>query len=323
MGAVLPVGTSTSVRVPGSSANLGPGFDCLGIALGVSDDVDVTVVDEGLTVEVTGEGAGGVPLDEAHLVVRALRRGLDVAGVSAPGLHVRCVNRIPHSRGLGSSAAAAVGGLAAASGLVSAAGVAPRFGHDELIQLSSEFEGHPDNAAASVLGGAVVSWTEVADAGSAASGADSAAEASAGGCRYFARSIPLHDDLAVSAFVPAVESSTSVTRGLLPDSVARADAVFNVSRSALAVIALSRDPECLFAATQDRLHQHYRAPVMRPSAELVAGLRQMGLAAVISGAGPTVLVLRWKSLPPAAGELAARLGFSVVEPPIADGVSIV
>ncbi|MBE7194115.1 MAG: homoserine kinase, partial [Gordonia polyisoprenivorans] len=159
----LPEGISTRVRVPASSANLGPGFDCLGIALGIHDEVTVTTTDTGLTVEVIGEAAEQVPLDANHLVVRAILSGLAHAGFSVSGMHLRCVNVIPHSRGLGSSAAASVSGLAAASGLLAASGVAAPLTTDELVQLSSEFEGHPDNAAASVLGSAVVTWTERTD----------------------------------------------------------------------------------------------------------------------------------------------------------------
>jgi homoserine kinase len=145
---------TVKVRVPASTANLGPGFDALGMALGLYDTVEVTVTDGGVRVEVTGEGAGQVPTDESHLVVRALRAGVDALGVSLPGVFLRCHNAIPHARGLGSSAAAIVAGVAAAYGL------AGKPLDEHALQLAAEFEGHADNAAASLYGGLVLAWQE-------------------------------------------------------------------------------------------------------------------------------------------------------------------
>ncbi|MFW0797447.1 homoserine kinase [Gordonia sp. CPCC 205515] len=304
--AVLPVGLYARVRVPASSANLGPGFDCLGIALGLYDELIVETTAAGIEVEVEGEAADEVPKDGTHLVARAVARGLHYAGVRAGGLKLRCVNTIPHSRGLGSSAAAAVSGLAAASGLLAEAGVRARFDDAELVQLSAEFEGHPDNAAASVLGSAVVTWTEFDPAGD----------------RYHARRLVAHPDITATVFVPDTESSTSHTRGLLPDSVPRADAVFNVSRAALAVVALTADPTALNAATADRLHQDYRAEAMPETAELVAALRKRGLAATVSGAGPTVLVLGAGPVPAEARDVAVGLGFVPSTVAVAGGVEV-
>ncbi|MFW0784228.1 homoserine kinase [Gordonia sp. CPCC 206044] len=306
-GTVLPEGISVRVRVPASSANLGPGFDCLGIALGVYDELIVETTAGGIEVEVSGEGAGDVPQDGNHLVARAIARGLAVAGARAPGLKLRCVNAIPHSRGMGSSAAAAVSGLAAASGLLVEAGVREAFDDAELVQLSSEFEGHPDNAAASVLGSAVVTWAEP----------DGAA-----GHRFRARRLPVHPEITATVFVPATESSTAYTRGLLPESVPRADAVFNVSRAALAVVALTTDPTILLAATEDRLHQDYRAAAMAPSIELIGALRARGHAATVSGAGPTVLVLGVGQVSAEAREIAVGLGFVPATVAVAGGVEV-
>jgi len=305
---LLPPGLRVAVRVPASSANLGPGFDCLGLALGIYDDVTVTTLDRpGVQVSVTGEGAESVPLDHTHLVARAIERGLAHGGAAAVGLEVACVNAIPHSRGVGSSASAVVSGLVAASGLLGAAaetlGAQP-LSDGELVQLSAEFEGHPDNAAASVLGGAVVTWTE-------GSGDDT---------RYSARRLAIDPRIRATAFISHAESSTSQTRGLLPDTVPRRDAVFNLSRTALAVHALTREPELLLAATEDRLHQDYRAQALAPSTDLVADLRAAGFAATISGAGPTVLVLHTADIP--AG-LADRDGFTMVETAISDGPTVV
>ncbi|QKT06840.1 homoserine kinase [Gordonia sp. X0973] len=308
MTTILPAGLGVSVRVPASSANLGPGFDCLGLALGIYDDVTVvTVAEPGVVLTVTGEGAATVPLDETHLVARAVRRGLAHAGAEAIGLRIECVNAIPHSRGVGSSASAVVSGLVAASALLAAApedlGV-QALSDADLVQLSSEFEGHPDNAAASVLGGAVVTWTD--------DGPD--------GPRYAARALTVDPRIRATAFIAHTESSTSHTRGLLPDAVPRCDAVFNLSRTAVAVVALTREPELLLTATEDRLHQGYRADAMRPSAELVARLRGAGFAATVSGAGPTVLVLHTADIP---SELCDDPGFTMVETSISDGPSVV
>lgn len=298
----LATGLRTAVRVPASSANLGPGFDCLGLALGVYDEITVETTAADIVVEVSGAAADEVPRDGSHLVARAVVRGLEFAGMSATGLRLNCVNVIPHSRGLGSSAAAVVGGLAAASALIEADGRRPGLTEDELVQLSGEFEGHPDNAAASVLGGAVVTWmTE--DGG------------------YFARRVSTHPAVVATAFVPEIQSSTSVTRGLLPDAVPRGDAVFNVSRAALAVVALTAEPDLLYAATEDRLHQDYRGPALPETHALVTALRDRGHAATVSGAGPAVLVLGTAELGEADAALAAEHGFVMTGLPIGEGVS--
>ncbi|MBA4025790.1 MAG: homoserine kinase [Gordonia sp.] len=317
MKSVLPVGVHSAIRVPASSANLGPGFDCLGIALGIYDDISATVGEPGLRISVSGEGAHGVPLDDAHLVVRAINSGLEAAGVTVPGLDVQCRNSIPHSRGLGSSASAVVGGLAVADGLVRAAGVGNPLSTETLIQLASDFEGHPDNASASVLGGAVVSWSEsvVSPVGDGTAG-------STPGVGYFARTLAVHPAIRAFVMIPQFESSTAITRGLLPDAVARTDAVFNVSRTALAVVALTAEPDLLMPATQDRLHQEYRAPVMPATATLVQWLRERGVPATVSGAGPTVLALTASELPAQTRDKAAELGFVLDEVEIAPGVVV-
>lgn len=290
--------------VAASSANLGPGFDSLGLALSLYDEIDVETIESGLIVEVEGEGAGQVPLDSSHLVVRAIERGLQAGGVSVTGLKVRCRNDIPHSRGLGSSAAAVVGGLAVANGLVAQSDSTPLTAV-ELIQLSSEFEGHPDNAAAAVLGGAVVSWTDT----------DGSAP------RYAAAPLRVHPDIRLFSIIPQVRSSTAETRVLLPENVSHADASFNVSRVALLVVALTERPDLLLEATADRLHQPARAAAMPPSAEYIAILRRYGVAAVLSGAGPAVIALLTESeLPSEALEYGAANGFTVTEMSVGQGV---
>jgi homoserine kinase len=313
MAQTLPVGASVTVRVPASSANLGPGFDSLGLGLSLVDEIVVTTTETGLTVRVEGEGADEVPCGPGHLVVRAVERGLEAAGVWASGLDVLCRNAIPHSRGLGSSAAAVVGGLAAANGLAGKLDGGLMLDADELVQLSSEFEGHPDNASASVLGGAVVSWTE--DGGVAG-------PAESGPPRYRAVRLATHPDLRVTALVPTERSSTAHTRGLLPATVPHRDAAFNVSRAALGVVALTQRPDLLLAATEDRLHQGYRAPALPLSTTWIARLRARGLAATVSGAGPTVLVLSVEEIPAELREQAAADGMRVLDLEIADGVQI-
>lgn len=261
--------TRVSVQVPATSANLGPGFDSLGLALDLCDDLVVEATTGAVEIEVNGEGAGSVPAGEEHLVVRALRRGLDHAGAPQTGLRLRADNRIPHGRGLGSSAAATVAGLLLARGMIAD----PEALDDRtVLQLATEFEGHPDNAAPALLGGAVLSWMQ----GEAA------------------RAVPLRiaeHVLHPVVLLPTTTLSTHRARGLLPAEVPHADAVFNASRSALLVHALAGDPGLLLEATEDRLHQEQRAAGMPESVELMRVLRREGHPAVVSGAGPSVLVM--------------------------------
>ena len=260
------------VRVPGSSANLGPGFDSLGLALGLYDDVEVSVAPDGVVVEVLGEGAGQVPCDDAHLVVQAMRRTWDLVGDAPPGIRMRCRNAIPHSRGLGSSAAAAVAGAVAA---VALSGRDMELERETLLQVTAGMEGHADNAAASLLGGFVVAWETNGNFSR----------------RFHAVRLDAHPGIHPVALIAGVESLTSTTRGLLPDRVPLADAAFTGSRTALAVLAFTQRPELLLPATEDRLHQEYRRPAYPDSAELMDALRARGVPAAISGAGPTVLAL--------------------------------
>jgi homoserine kinase len=257
-----------------------------------------------LHVEVEGEGAGHVPLDSTHLVVRAIEHGLQSAGVTSDGLKVRCRNTIPHSRGLGSSAAAVVGGLAVVNGLAAQVDAAP-LTEAELIQLASEFEGHPDNASAAVLGGAVVSWTEH----------DGVLP------RYAAVRLRLHPDIRLYSAIPEDRSSTAETRVLLPEHVSHTDARFNLSRSALLVLALTERPDLLMEATEDVLHQPQRAAAMPASAEYLQMLRRSGIPAALSGAGPAVIAFAPSAgLPADAAEYGAANGFSVHEMAVGDGV---
>ena len=253
---------NVTVRVPASTANLGSGFDALGMALGLYDQVSVTLTGGETTVEVTGEGAGEVALDESHLVLRALRASCAALGVPLSGVALRCQNVIPHSRGLGSSAAAIVAGVAAGYGL------AGRPIDEDALHLAAEFEGHADNVAASLCGGLALAWSE--------------------GSRYRAVRMEPHESLAPVVLIPDEYSSTSVTRGLLPDRVPHADAAFAAGRCALAVQAFTARPDLLLVATEDRLHQDYREKAWPQTMRMVRELRENGVAATVSGAGPTV-----------------------------------
>lgn len=262
------------VRVPATSANLGPGFDSLGLALGLYDDVVAVVRGPGVEVDVTGEGEGRVPTDGTNLVARAVRQGLDRAGVTVPGLRLQCTNRIPHGRGLGSSAAAVVAGLLLARGLATQQD--PTAGQElsdaTVLAMAAETEGHPDNVAACLLGGLTIAWQ---DAGAGAE----------------VLRLDPHHDLRPVVAVPEAELATSLARGLLPATVPHADAAHTAGRAALLVAALTTAPDLLLPATEDRLHQPYRAVAMPASAHLVEAVRRAGLGAVVSGAGPSVLVL--------------------------------
>jgi len=273
------------VRVPATSANLGPGFDALGLALSLYDDVAARVTRSGLSIEVSGEGAADVAdAGEKHLVVRAMRAAFDDLGVGQPpGISVHCVNRIPHGRGLGSSAAAIVAGVLAARALVGA-GVSA----DEALPLANELEGHPDNVAPCLYGGLTIAW--LSDGQPVADGAADATPVPRSGTPHAIRLEPAEHVTPVAIIAPA-PVSTEVARGLLPGQVPHSDAARNAGRAALLVAALTARPEALLDATEDRLHQDYRAPAMPATHDLVGRLRGAGLAAVVSGAGPSVLAL--------------------------------
>lgn len=274
---------SVRVRVPASTANLGSGFDALGMALALHDVIDVRETESGLAVTVGGEGAEDVARDESNLVVRAFRAACERIGFAPAGLALHCANVIPHARGLGSSAAAIVGGIAGAYGL------AGRPLDDEALQLAAEFEGHADNVAASLLGGLVVAWSD--------------------DDRFGAARVEPHADLRPIAIIPAERSATHVTRGLLPDKVSHADAAFAAGRSALAVHAISARPDLLLPALADRLHQDYRESAWPSTIRVVRELRAHGVAAAVSGAGPTVLALTTDGALPDSVDLS---GFTVL-----------
>jgi homoserine kinase len=272
------------VRVPATSANLGPGFDALGLALTLYDEVEAWTAGSGLSIEISGEGADLADAGEEHLVVRAMRAAFDVTGGQPPGIGLRCVNRIPHGRGLGSSAGAIVAGLLAARSLTGhGAGALPG---EALLALATGMEGHPDNVAACLGGGLTIAWMVA-------------------GQPRMMRLEPLPSIRPVVCIAPSTVR-TDVARGLLPAAVPHGDAVANAGRSALLVAALTQqgavtagqvDPAAcagagtwpLLDATQDWLHQDYRAAAMPETHALVRALRAAGIPAVVSGAGPSVL----------------------------------
>lgn len=269
--------SAVEVRVSATSANLGPGFDTMGLALALHDHLTIEVCSgDEVRVEVVGEGAGELPADATHLVVRAMRVAFDAMGVAMPGVNLLCRNQIPQGRGLGSSAAAIVAGLAAARAL---AITGPELDDLALLNLATRMEGHPDNVAATLMGGFTLAWMD-----------DSASEDSSPE-RASAVRLPVHPDIHPVVLVPPTAMPTSTARSMLSDRVERADAVFNIGRAALLVHAMTTDPTVLMSGTADRLHQDARAGAYPESANLVAVLRSVGVPAVISGAGPSVLAL--------------------------------
>jgi len=255
------------VSVPATSANLGPGFDSLGLALSLRDELEAEVVGSGLVVDVEGAGSEAVPRDESHLVVRSMRAAFEVMGAQPPGLRLSCRNVIPHARGLGSSSAAIVAGVSLARGLV--AGGSLLVADDALFGLAARIEGHPDNVAPAFYGGFAISGRD--DDG------------------FYSVRSPVDPRVGAVVFVPPTPVSTEVARGLLPAEVPHADAAADAGRTALLVAALAGQPEQLLRATRDFLHQEYRRPAMPESLALVESLRADRVAAVVSGAGPTVL----------------------------------
>jgi homoserine kinase len=306
-----------SVRTPATSANLGPGFDALGLALTLYDEVTAEVVDGETTVEVTGEGAGTLPPGEDHLIVQSMRKTFERLGGQPPGIRLRCVNAIPQARGLGSSSAAIVAGVTLAQALTTretealtthetaltthetaltthetGAGTT---GKAAALDIAGELEGHPDNVAPCILGGFTIAWLDDQH-------------------RAKATALTPSKDIEPVVFVPQIQGLTAVARAALPRDVPHRDAAFNAGRSALLVYALTSEPSLLLEATEDRLHQAYRASGMPETAALVRRLRAQGIAAVVSGAGPTVLVLttgEMSDITPGPGWVRHNLGFDL------------
>ena len=262
------------VQVPATSANLGPGFDSFGLAFGMYDRYVAQILDEGgLDIDVTGEGSDEVPRTDKNLLVKAINKGFDYLGGRPKGLAVRALNVIPHGRGLGSSASAIIGGLVLARSLVLTG--TDKMSDEVLLNLATEMEGHPDNVAAALFGGATIAWQDLVKGKSVA----------------HAVHLPVDPRIKVMAFIPASALATSKARKMLPESIPFADAQRNTSNAAIMTQALTIRPDLLFTATEDFLHQSYRQEAMPSSFALMTKLRAAGIAAFISGAGPTVLAL--------------------------------
>jgi homoserine kinase len=254
-----------TVRVPATSANLGPGFDALGLALDLYDEVTAASADD-IVISVTGEGAGEVTLDESHLVVEAMKAAFAEVGARFRGVRLTCANAIPHARGLGSSAAAICAGVQTGFALAGA-----QASRQQVYELASRLEGHPDNVAACIFGGATIAWYE----------------------RKAPRAARLQPcpQLRPVTYVPPVRTSTAASRGTLPELVAHGDAAATAARAALLIHGLTSDPAVLLDATEDWLHQPYRLAALPTQQTLVEALRAAGVPAVLSGSGPTVLAL--------------------------------
>ena len=337
------------VRVPATSANLGPGFDAFGLALACHDQVEARVTDGGLTVRVRGEGEQTADLGEGHLVVAAMRAAFAAMGGQPDGLDLSCVNEIPHGRGLGSSAAAVVSGILAARAL--AADGADRLPDADVLRLAADLEGHPDNVAACLAGGLTIAWRpggaggEVPDSGIGGEGPGSGIGGEGPGSRVGAEGpgsgagvvpdangiprggrgpvgllrLDVLGTLAAVACVAPTAMATHEARCALPTVVPHADAAANAARSALLLAGLTSDPSVLFDATEDFLHQRYRAAAMPETADLLGRLRRAGIAAVVSGAGPSVLALGLADARPglaAVGSIAHETGIAWLVTPL-------
>jgi homoserine kinase len=265
----VPIGRQVHVKVPATTANLGPGFDTLGMALSLYDELVATVIDGPSVVDVRGVGEGVVATDDSNLVLQAMAATFAEYSVPVPGVQLMCDNRIPHGRGMGSSGAAIVGGIMLAKGLLD--GIVD-IDAQGLLNIATKLEGHPDNVAPALFGGLSIAWMTPA------------------GPQH--KKLTVHRGVSLLVAVPRdITMSTKAARDLQPETVPHEDAVFNVSRSALLIAALIQSPELLHAATEDKLHQDYRAEAMPETSRLVRQLRDAGFAAVVSGAGPSVLVL--------------------------------
>lgn len=293
---MIPVAKQVHVQVPATSANLGSGFDTIGLALNYYDELTFTLKDDtndhSVTVLIDGEGEDTLPRDETNLVVSTFRKACNTLGLERLGFTLEAHNRIPQARGMGSSAEAIVAGISAAAAFAQEGDL----NRDAVFELAATIEGHPDNVAPAVYGGLTVSWDYQTPEGVGSTRVPGGEPLSGG---FHTVNYPVSESIHASVFVPDYELSTEKARQALPASVPYRDAVFNVSRVGLlpgamnpGVLHGSLDANAvLFSATQDRLHQPYRKDLMAPSWELIESLRDHGYAAAVSGAGPCVLVL--------------------------------
>lgn len=314
---MIPVTQQVHVHVPATSANLGSGFDTVGLALDYHDELvftltggtaDTAAADTAAHVIIEGEGAETLPRDETHLVVSTFRRACQTFGLGRIGFTLEAHNNIPQARGMGSSAEAIVAGIAAAAAFAQDGPL----NRDAIFELAAAIEGHPDNVAPAVYGGLTMSWNLQTGEG-VGSVPIPQGEPLHGG--FHTVNYRVSDDMTAAVFVPDFELSTEKARKALPGDIAFKDAVYNVSRVGLlpaamnpdTLAAASADPNALlYVATQDRLHQPYRAALMEPSWKLIETLRARGYAAMVSGAGPCVLVLHHGDAREAIEQVAAK-----------------
>ncbi|QOR46116.1 homoserine kinase [Trueperella pecoris] len=278
------VNDSARVRVPASSGNLGPGFDSMGMAHDVWDEVSATLTTGASKALIVGEGHDTLPKDGSHLIIRVMRETLERLGLPAAGVELVCRNSIPHGKGLGSSAAAIVAGVMLVRQLV---GSPEEFTDEEVLNIASEYEGHPDNAAPAIYGGTTLSWAE--------------------GKGYRTVRLTVSPKVKTTLLVPSEILPTTTARAVLPASVPHTDAAFNAGRTALLTHALANAPSLLFAATQDKLHQDYRSEAMPHTAAVLGALRKAGWPAVVSGAGPSILL--FAEVDPAMANIFAQQGY--------------
>lgn len=272
------------VKVPASSGNLGPGFDSMGMAHDLWDEVSATLTTGTSRAIVVGEGHDTLPKDGSHLIIRVMRETFERLGAPAAGIELVCRNSIAHGQGLGSSAAAVVAGVMLVRAML---GTPAEFTLEQVLNIAAEYEGHPDNAAPAIYGGTTLSWAE--DSG------------------YRTVRLNVSPKVKTTLLIPGEVLPTTTARAVLPASVPHADAAFNASRTALLTHALANDPTLLFAATQDRLHQGYRAESMAHTAAVLQALRDAGWPAVVSGAGPSILV--FAEVGPAMANILAQQGY--------------
>lgn len=257
------------VKVPATSANLGPGFDCVGMALNLFNTIEVSSeCFDGLVIEVTGEGSGDIPLDETNLVYQSMKKVFDLVDFSYKGLHIKLHNDIPLTRGLGSSAACIVGGLLSANYISG-----QKLSTKQIIDLAAKMDGHPDNVLPALVGSMTVACMD----------SDKV---------YYVRVDP-PINVRFAVLVPDFELETSKARKAIPESIPTEDAVFNIGRAALMIASfLTGNVENLMIATQDKLHQPYRKSLIPGFQGILDACKQNGAkGAFLSGAGPTIIAI--------------------------------
>lgn len=291
---------TVTLTVPATTANLGPGFDSIGLALDIRDRITATIVESGVKVSITGNGADSLPTDGTHLIAKVAMDAATKWGLPISGLAIECENNIPQGRGFGSSAAAIIAGLVIARDLTGA-----DITNHELLREANVIEGHADNISACLFGGLTINaWTSLAD--------------------VECISLPVHSDVVVVMGIPQTELDTHKARGFLPTQVPYEDAIFNSSRSALLVAAMTTQPELLVAATADRLHQDYRKDAYPESLAIVNALRAAGIGGAISGAGPSVAALTTAHQVAQAKDIISAGGFQAQQVAISTaGVAVI